>query len=208
MKSLIKTPLSKLRVIDNYLIEEECQNLIDHIHSLQFNIEPKILVRGVECTTHREMLFVSSDSEGYKFSGQISKDSPMTKELGDLIKRINKEFDTEFNGILLNKYRSGDDYIGAHSDDRKGLSQDSVVMISLGATRIFRIRPKKEKIFITKLGSEENGSCEVTKFDIEVKNGQFLVMAGKFQDEFTHEVPVQKRVKEERISLTFRYHKE
>ena len=63
-------------------------------------------------------------------------------------------------------------------------------MISLGATRIFRCRNKKT----------------LEKYDIEVKNGQLLAMCGNFQKEFTHEVPIQKTVRDERISLTFRRH--
>ena len=31
-------------------------------------------------------------------------------------------------------------------------------------------------------------------------------MAGNFQKEFTHEIPIQKKVSDERISFTFRKH--
>ena len=31
-------------------------------------------------------------------------------------------------------------------------------------------------------------------------------MGGKFQEEFTHEVPIEKKITDERISFTFRKH--
>lgn len=39
-----------------------------------------------------------------------------------------------------------------------------------------------------------------------MKSGDIICMQGKFQSEFTHEIPKQKRVKEPRYSFTFRQH--
>ena len=39
-----------------------------------------------------------------------------------------------------------------------------------------------------------------------MNNGDILHMGGDFQKEFTHEIPVQKRITGSRISFTFRYH--
>ena len=52
---------------------------------------------------------------------------------------------SDFNAILVNRYASGDDYIGAHSDDEKSLGPNGVVTISIGQERILRIRDKKTK---------------------------------------------------------------
>lgn len=42
--------------------------------------------------------------------------------------------------------------------------------------------------------------------DIITKNNYLIQMAGNFQKEFTHEIPIEKKVKEVRYSFTFRTH--
>ena len=39
-----------------------------------------------------------------------------------------------------------------------------------------------------------------------LESGNMVQMSGNFQKEFTHEIPVEKKIKEERISFTFRRH--
>ena len=108
-----------------------------------------------------------------------------------LLTQINQIFGANYNGILVNKYKSGEDYISAHSDDEKNLDNTGVVVISYGATRKFRIRDKKTK--------------EIVK-DFPLISYSMLQMSGKFQQEFTHEIPIEKKIKDERISFTFRKH--
>ena len=45
------------------------------------------------------------------------------------------------------------------------------------------------------------------KLDVLTNSYELLHMGGDFQKEFTHEIPIEKKVKEPRISFTFRYHK-
>ena len=110
----------------------------------------------------------------------------------DLLTIINELFGAEFNGILVNKYINGNDYIGPHSDDESGLDCNyGVISISYGAERIFRIRDKKNKNIIC---DEITNNCCI------------LQMGGNFQKLYTHEIPIQKKIKEYRISFTFRKH--
>jgi alkylated DNA repair dioxygenase AlkB len=104
---------------------------------------------------------------------------------------VNKKFKTRFNGILVNKYANGLDNIGEHSDDESQLDNAGVVAISYGAIRKFRIRDKKTKKIVK---------------DIPTLPNQIIQMAGDFQKEFKHGIPVEKKVKEPRISFTFRKH--
>jgi alkylated DNA repair dioxygenase AlkB len=91
----------------------------------------------------------------------------------------------------VNVYSDGEDSIGAHSDDESELWMSKVACLSLGASRIFRMKNK----------------LSGAKVDTVTKHGQLLVMEGNFQREFSHEIPVQKKITGKRISLTFRYHK-
>jgi len=130
---------------------------------------------------------------GYRYSGQLAKSIPLTPNIEVLLNYINSGLSSDFNGILVNKYADGNDYISKHSDDEKGLSQDGVVALSYGAVRKFRIRNKQTGDIVS---------------DIPTNQGELLIMGGDFQKEFTHEIPIEKKVNQTRYSFTFRKHNE
>lgn len=152
---------------------------------------PEIVIYGKTCIQHRSIGFFSNDSIGYHYSGQLAESQQLEPNLTLLLKEVNKMYNADFNGILVNRYENGGDSIGAHSDDESSLSNIGVVAISYGATRKFRIRDKKTKTQIS---------------DIQMKSFDMIHMGGKFQQEFTHEIPVEKTVKDVRYSFTFRKH--
>lgn len=190
MCSKIKTEKSFLNI--DYL---EC-NLAEIINELKTNDnlikKPKIFVYGKECRQNRDIGFFSDDSIGYYYSGQLAKSQLLTSKLKLLLNLVNNNFNSNFNGILINKYNNGKDYIGPHSDDEKNLDEIGVISLSYGAPRKFRIRNKKTKKII---------------LDINTKNNMLIHMGGDFQKEFTHEIPIESKIKEERYSFTFRKHK-
>lgn len=171
--------------IDDLLLE--CVQELDG----NLNETPIISVFGREAVQHRNIGFFSNDSEGYRYSGQLAASKPLTPSLQELLNLINIEFSSDFNGILVNEYPDGTHYIGKHSDDESALSNAGVVCISYGASRKFRIRNKLTGTIV---------------MDIPTTSKEIWVMGGDFQKEFTHEVPVEKKVKEKRISFTFRKH--
>lgn len=155
-------------------------------------INPKIKIFGKDAIQHRSVGFFSDTSSGYYFSGQLAASVPLTSNLDVLLEKINTLFNSDFTGILVNKYKDGLDYIGAHSDKTQHLDNShGVVAISYGAVRKFRIRNK-----ITK----EN------VVDVPMLPNNIIHMGGDFQKEFTHEIPIEKKIKEVRYSLTFRKH--
>lgn len=157
------------------------------------NDYPEIIVYGKKCIQRRSIGFFSDESIGYKYSGKIEKAQPLTENLKLLLGYINNKFESDFNGILVNKYSSGNDYISDHSDNEKEISDKGVISVSYGAVRKFRIRDK-----ITK---------KIVK-DIPTENYQIIEMKGNFQKEFLHGIPIEKKVKDVRISFTFRKHYE
>lgn len=152
---------------------------------------PPIKIFGKICHQRRCVGFFSDESIGYQYSNQLSSSKPMTISLLALLTQVNDIFGANYNGILVNKYKTGEDYISAHSDDEKNLDDCGVVAISYGATRKFRIRDKKTKKIVK---------------DFALISYSMLQMGGNFQQEFTHEVPIERKVKDERISFTFRKH--
>lgn len=154
---------------------------------------PPVVVFGKPCHQNRNVGFFSDYSVGYRYSGQLMSSQPLTGWMKELMESVNAKLGTDFNGILINHYASGEDYIGAHRDDESGLdpAKKAVAAISFGAVRKFRIRDNDRKIVA----------------DVPTEHGSLLVMMGDFQQKFTHEIPVEKKVSSARWSITFRHHK-
>lgn len=183
---VFSTPSSFLAVCSNW-----CVDIMPHLSTLTLEHEPPCKM-GIQ---HRDIGFFSDQSIGYQYAGQVSSAMPLSSApiIQWLIGQVNKSLGTHFNGALVNRYRDGTKYIGAHSDDEKGLESgpNKVVGVSFGATRTFRIRDKKSGNIV---------------YNYEWESGTLVIMGGDFQKEFKHEIPQQKLVTGERISVTFRCH--
>lgn len=95
-----------------------------------------------------------------------------------------------FNSVLLNWYRNGQDSISWHSDDEKELGRNpTIASLSLGATREFYLRYKTDNYI---------------KFDVPLKNGDLLIMAGEMQQHWEHAIFKAQELNEPRINLTYR----
>lgn len=167
-------------------VVEEIQSLLDY--------HPPVMIYGKQCHQQRSVSFFSDQSIGYRYSGQLARSKPLTPSLRSLLEHVNTYFHASFNGILVNKYENGEEYISKHSDDEHALDrQAGVVCLSFGAVRKFRIRRKSDASLVV---------------DIPTESSRMIQMAGEFQKEFTHEIPVEKRVNDPRYSFTFRAHTE
>lgn len=129
-------------------------------------------------------------TKAYIYSGITMQPCPWNAPLLQIKAKIEPLVNTEFNGVLLNLYRDGQDYMGWHSDDEKELVKGGVIgSLSLGATRrfIFRRRDDHQK-----------------KFELSLADGDFLVMSDNTQKFWQHYVPKSAKVTQPRINLTFR----
>jgi alpha-ketoglutarate-dependent dioxygenase alkB family protein 2 len=153
--------------------------------------KPPIKMYGKIVHQQRDIGFFSDTSIGYYYAGQLAKSKPLQNSSSKLMKLINERFGTNYNGILVNRYEDGNNYIGQHSDDEKHLDKGGVIAISHGAVRKFRIMDKltNKKVI-----------------DIDTTSNSIIHMGGDFQKEYTHGIPVEKKVKGVRYSFTFRNH--
>lgn len=189
---ILKTPhsLLSIRQFSKTLLLENCVN--DVVPLLQHH--PPIIIYGKKCKQNRNVGFFSDTVPYYYYSGKKHDSLQCTDNLRELIITINNIYGAKYNGILVNEYLNGKDYIGAHSDNESELDINAgVVALSWGAQRKFRIHTKKENIKL---------------LDLLTTHGQLLQMSGDFQKEFVHSIPIESTVKEKRISFTFRRHAE
>jgi len=80
----------------------------------------------------------------YRYTGSVNRAPPVPALLQPYLAWARQHVDTRFNGLLLNWYDAiRRHYIGPHRDSTAGLIEGTpIVTISLGATRLFRLRPK------------------------------------------------------------------
>ncbi len=198
MNNVIETKtsfLTKFNLKNNDLNNELNEKLLDDcVNDIKdkLEIKPQIIIYDKKVNQRRDVGFFSNESIGYYYSNQLAKSKPLTPNLNLLLDKINKSFNSHFNGILINRYSNGSEYIGPHSDDEKNLDNSGVIAFSYGATRIFRIRNKKTK--------------EI-HMDIALNHLDLIHMGGNFQKEFTHEILATKKEVDIRYSFTFRNHK-
>lgn len=93
-----------------------------------------------------------------------------------------------YNAVLCNLYRDGNDSVGLHADAEREMGP-VIASVSLGAERLFRLKHK-------------DGSVALSE---RLPHGSLLIMAGKTQKDFKHEVPKEPGVNQPRINLTFRH---
>lgn len=126
--------------------------------------------------------------EDYTYSSIPYFDWEESSEIMKIKKRIENFIGKKFDYCLAHIYNNGEANIGWHND-REALNT-SVVSISFGATRKFRLRKIERK----------NGWDD----QIYLKSGDLLHMFPGCQKVYKHTVPIEKTVKKPRINLTFR----
>ena len=127
----------------------------------------------------------------YKYSGVVNVALAWTDKLLEIKKAVEAfEIDGQqasYNYCLLNRYRDGQDSMGWHADDEPEMG-NLIASLSLGASRKFRIRHNATR----------------HTMDFVLPHGSLLIMAGRMQEFWQHEVPKTRRPVGQRINLTFR----
>ena len=153
--------------------------------------QEEVYVFGKKHKEPRKTAWYGDEECVYTYAGKKNHPLPWTEELFQLKTDIEALIPgANFNSVLLNQYRDGNDKMGWHSDNEKELGKNPVIAsLSLGATRFFDLKHKRIKSL---------------KKRLELPAGSLLIMCGSTQENWLHQVPQQKTVKDSRINLTFR----
>lgn len=128
-------------------------------------------------------------ARAYRYSGKTRTPEPWHPLVENICQRVASICEHPFNGVLINRYRHGQDSMGWHADNEPELGVNPMIAsISLGATRRFNLR-------------HHSGE----KQQLLLSHGSLLVMAGEMQHHWQHALPKMAACNEERINLTFRY---
>lgn len=178
----------RVELISGFIPEssEIYQNLINQLDWRQ----DQITLYGKTHDVPRLQAWYADPGLTYTYSHIKLEPTPWNELLLDLKKRIEGPYQAEFNSVLCNYYRHGSDYVAWHSDNEPELGEEPVIAsLSFGATRKFVLREKRDK---------------KKKIELSLKSGDLLLMSGKTQELYEHQISKTKKEKEGRVNLTFR----
>ena len=168
--------------------KELFERLLENVHWKHENIR----IMGRWIPQPRLTAWYGDKDACYTYSGLKNEPLKWLPELHRIRTRLQEEFQTPFNSVLLNYYRDGSDSMGYHSDDEKELGETPVIAsLSLGASRRFLIRSR----------TSDNDSSH----RIDLDTGSLLMMSGHMQTNYKHALPKSKKVMSGRINLTYRF---
>lgn len=114
-----------------------------------------------------------------------------TSELLEIREKVQLETGLEFNAVLLNLYRNGNDSVAWHSDKEHKIGRNpNIASVTFGQTRPFRFRHKTNK--------------DVEQVEIPLHHGTLLLMTGTTNTFWEHHIPKSAKTLLPRINLTFR----
>ena len=143
------------RASDKYLTD-----LIDEISWQQ----DTLWIAGREIKVPRLQYWVGDRGSNYGYSGIRLEPKPWTDTILTIKERVESLTNEQFNSVLLNYYRDGQDSVSWHADDEKELGRHPIIAsVSFGAHRKFQFRPKAKD--------------DKRRFQMELRHGSVLVLS-------------------------------
>jgi len=160
------------------------QNAIDvdfkHLRSEIAWKHEKIHLFGRHILQPRLTAWYGDPGTTYVYSGLHNEPLAWTETLLEIKQQVEQHTTCNFNSVLLNLYRDGQDSMGWHQDNEPELGeQPCIASLSLGETRTFQMRHKFDK--------------SLNKLDFVLSNGTLLIMSGSTQRYWQHQVPKTKK---------------
>ncbi|KAH7099337.1 hypothetical protein BKA62DRAFT_710183 [Auriculariales sp. MPI-PUGE-AT-0066] len=187
-------PGAEVYYIHNFISDQLASNWHKELDELDTWYHPTLKFYGKTVAQSRSIAaYASSDTVTAKYSGHqvdmhYADDVPQI--LQTIWDHVMKQINLEFNHVMLNNYANGTEYIGRHRDTKEN---GVIASLSLGAVRTFVMTPNR---------NSTNMDAITQKWPLA--NGSLLIMMGATQDNWKHEIPKEPKVKDGRISLTFR----
>jgi alkylated DNA repair dioxygenase AlkB len=186
-KKIFDLPDAELILIDNFFTKEESDRFYEKIlrqtkwREYEMEMYDKIVTAPRMISWYEDKDNVGADQNGPDW----------TYDLLTIRGRVERETQIEFNSLLLNLYRNGNDGVSWHSDKEHNSGPNPIIAsVTFGETRMFRLRHKFRK--------------EIPQVEIPLHHGSFLLMAGTTNSFWQHQVPKTAKNVLPRINLTFR----
>ncbi|XP_058112113.1 DNA oxidative demethylase ALKBH2 [Magnolia sinica] len=200
---------SQVTYIPRFLPLEESWKWLDYLDNQIPWTRPSIRVFGQSCIQPRDTCYIASEGlpelkySGYQPHAYSWDEFPLLKVI---LAAVHEALPgSSFNSLLLNRYKSGSDYVAWHSDAEKfyGRTPD-IASVSFGCEREFLLRKKPSRLPQEKSTSKRLKGTSSDQHSFMLKHGSLLVMKGYTQRDWVHSVPKRAKADAIRINLTFR----
>jgi alkylated DNA repair dioxygenase AlkB len=190
--TLLPLPDAEVLLDPHFLLPSAAADLFKELlATIPWRQEP-IKLFGKEVMQPRLTAWHGDPTAHYRYSGLSLEPLPWTPALQHLRKEVSTATGADFNSVLLNLYRTGQDSMGWHADNEPELGPEPIIAsVSLGATRRFRLRPGADTLPHAPVG-------------LDLPPGSLLLMRGPTQQRWQHALPKTSRPVEARMNLTFR----
>ena len=168
---------------------EEADRLLLQLRDTTAWRQETITFYGKDIAVPRLTAWYGDEGIRYTYSGIENVALPWTAPLLEVKRAVEPPCGVVFNGVLLNRYRTGRDSVSWHADDEPEFGEWPVIAsVSFGGTREFQLKHKTRK----------------DKASIDLTHGSLLIMRGGTQANWLHQIPKTAKQVEERVNLTFR----
>lgn len=176
-------------LIPKFLTPEQASPLFHQIMNETVWEMPEMVMFGKKYPQAGLSTWYTNTEIPYMYSGITRTPHAMTPLLEGVMKQCTVASEAEYNSVLVNLYRDGNDSVSWHADNEQVNGREpTIASVSLGATRRFDLRHKE--------------SGETVRVDLE--DGSLLVMSGLSQHCWVHQIAKTKSKVGPRINLTFR----
>ena len=178
-------------LIESFLSVNEANSLFDDLLRNAAWHQPEISIYGRKVKSPRLSAWYGDPGAVYRYSGTVNQPLPWLRSLRPLKRSLEAYIGSEFNSVLLNLYRDGNDAMGWHADDEPELGPlPTIASVSLGGVRRFLMKHRRRR------------GCSSIKLDL--CHGSLLIMSGATQKNWKHSISRTRVPVAPRINLTFR----
>ncbi len=186
----VTLPDGEVAICPQFIEEAQANNLLRQLTATLDWQQETLRIYGRQVVVPRLVAWYGSANARYTYSGVLHEPTPWTPTLATLREQISRACGHDFNAVLANRYRNGNDSMGWHADNEPELGDRPVIAsLSLGATRRMRFRHRAR-------GHASLG--------IDLPNGSLLLMRGDTQRHWQHCLTRTRLPVAERVNLTFR----
>ncbi|MEC3875103.1 alpha-ketoglutarate-dependent dioxygenase AlkB family protein [Chryseobacterium salviniae] len=183
-------PEELLEYTKDFLSEEEASELFDQLIGTTPWKQNTKQMYDKTLITPRLTAWYGDSNTMYHWGNNDFQVNEWSPELIDLKEKIEKLTGYEFNSVLLNLYRDGNDSVAWHRDKESELGNRPVIAsVSLGQVRNFDFR---------KVDDHQK------RYSLALENGSLLIMKGNLQVNWEHRIAKSVKKMKPRINLTFR----
>lgn len=189
-KQHFNLPNAELIYISNFFDKQQSDAYFKTIYTETNWQHNTITVFGKTYKEPRHTALFGENNLPYGYSNLVMHPEAFTPTLKTIKEKVEHFCQHEFNTVLVNLYRNGNDSNGWHADNEKALGKNpTIASVSFGEERPFHFKHR---------------TIKNQRHKIVLEHGSLLIMKGEMQHYWLHQIAKTKKNIKARLNLTFR----